>query len=249
MTLATFAAATSRVMLTSSFANNLFRTPVEFAQASLQLQKISGGRFEAGLGAGWDRTETEAAGLVYPGAGDRAGRYAEAVQIVRQLFANGSCSFHGRYYDIEVPKLGPSDRDPPPLVASLGGDRTIREIAPLVDRVELKLNAPATRDGSLDFVKLAEIPRSHLADLVAKVRAVNPTVPLGVLILCSVGEDDRTRALEERLGDSLMGGFFGPVDKVVTSLRALADVGLERIQVSPFTDTSYELLAPHLGEL
>ena len=249
VTLATFAAATSRVMLTSSFANNLFRTPVEFAQASLQLQKISGGRFEAGLGAGWDRTETEAAGLVYPGAGDRAGRYAEAVQIVRQLFANGSCSFHGRYYDIEVPKLGPSDRDPPPLVASLGGDRTIREIAPLVDRVELKLNAPATRDGSLDFVKLAEIPRSHLADLVAKVRAVNPTVPLGVLVLCSVGEDDRTRALEEKLGDSLMGGFFGPVDKVVASLRALADVGLERIQVSPFTDTSYELLAPHLGEL
>ena len=218
VTLATFAAATSRVMLTSSFANNLFRTPVEFAQASLQLQKVSGGRFEAGLGAGWDRAETEAAGLVYPGAGDRAGRYAEAVQIVRQLFATGSCSFHGRYYDIEVPKLGPSDRDPPPLVASLGGDRTIREIAPLVDRVELKLNAPATRDGSLDFVKLAEIPRSHLADLVAKVRAVNPTVPLGVLVLCSVGEDDRTRALEEKLGDSLMGGFFGPVDKVVTSL-------------------------------
>ena len=31
VTLATFAAATSRVMLTSSFANNLFRTPVEFA--------------------------------------------------------------------------------------------------------------------------------------------------------------------------------------------------------------------------
>ena len=160
VTLATFAAATSRVMLTSSFANNLFRTPVEFAEASLQLQKVSGGRFEAGLGAGWDRAETEAAGLVYPGAGERAGRYAEAVQIVRQLFATGSCSFHGRYYDIEVPKLGPSDRDPPPLVASLGGDRTIREIAPLVDRVELKLNAPATRDGSLDFVKLAEIPRS-----------------------------------------------------------------------------------------
>ena len=113
------------------------------------------------------------------------------------------------------PSSGRRTATSPPLVASLGGDRTIREIAPLVDRVELKLNAPATRDGSLDFVKLAEIPRSHLADLVAKVRAVNPTVPLGVLILCSVGEDARTRALEEQLGDSLMGGFFGPVDKVV----------------------------------
>jgi alkanesulfonate monooxygenase SsuD/methylene tetrahydromethanopterin reductase-like flavin-dependent oxidoreductase (luciferase family) len=249
VTLGAFAAATSRVVLTSSFANNLFRSPVEFAQASLQLHKISGGRFEAGLGAGWDRGETEAAGLTYPEAGERAGRYAEAIQVVRQLFATRTCSFHGRYYDVEVPRLGPPSGGAPPLVASLGGDRTIREIAPLVDRVELKLNAPATRDGSLDMAKLAQIPRSHVTDLVAKARAVNPTVPLGILVLCSVGEDERTTAMSEQLGDSLMGGFFGPTEKVVGSLRALADTGLERVQISPFTDASYSLLAPHLDDL
>ena len=66
VTLATFAAATSRPMLTSSFANNLLRTPVEFAQAALQMQAVSSGRFEAGLGAGWDETEIIGAGLEYP---------------------------------------------------------------------------------------------------------------------------------------------------------------------------------------
>ena len=139
VTLATFAAATSRPRLTSSFANNLLRTPVEFAQAALQMQAVSGGRFEAGLGAGWDEVEIAGAGLEYPSAGARAGRYAEAIQIVRQLLDKGACQFHGDFYDIDIPMLGPRVEPPPPLVASLGGPRTIREIAPLVDRVELKL--------------------------------------------------------------------------------------------------------------
>lgn len=249
VTLATFAAATSRVLLTTSFANNLFRTPVEFAQASLQMHAVSGGRFEAGLGAGWDQQEAEAAGIDYPSAGGRAGRYAEAIQIVRQLLTHGSCSFHGQHYDVEVPVLGPRLDRPPRLVASLGGDRTIREIAPLVDRVELKMISSATRGGSLNVPALAQIPRSHLDDLVAKVRAVNPTVPLGVFILCSVGEDDWTQSLEKTLGDSFIGGFFGSAPKVASSLHDLAEAGISRVQLSPFTATSFELLAPHLAEI
>ena len=249
VTLATFAAVTSRALLTTSFANNLFRTPVEFAQASLQMHAVSGGRFEAGLGAGWDKQEAEAAGIEYPSAGVRAGRYLEAIQIVRQLLADGSCSFHGRYYDVEVPVLGPRHDSPPRLVASLGGDRTIREIAPLVDRVELKLISSATRGGSLDVPALAEIPRSHLDDLVAKVRAVNPTVPLGVFVLCSVGDDDSTRSLEKALGDSFIGGFFGSAPKVAESLHDLAEAGISRVQISPFAGSSFELLAPHLAEI
>ena len=107
VTLATMAAATSRIRLTSSFANNLMRTPVEFAQAALQMQAVSGGRFEAGLGAGWDAVETAGAGLEFPAAGARAGRYAEAIRIVRQLLDTGACEFHGDHYDIDIPALGP----------------------------------------------------------------------------------------------------------------------------------------------
>lgn len=248
VTLATMAAATRRARLTSSFANNLFRTPVEFAQASLQMQAVSGGRFEAGLGAGWDAVETVGAGLEYPAAGGRAGRYAEAIQIVRQLFDGGACEFRGEYYDISIPTLGPRTGSPPPLVASLGGPRTIREIAPLVDRVELKLVGAATKGGTLDVAALGTVPRAHLDELVAKVRRVNPTVPLGVFVICSVGTDERTRAMEELLGDSFMGGFFGAPQKAAAALAALEDAGVERVQVSPFSDATFELLAPHLGE-
>ena len=49
------ALATESVAIATSFANNLLRSPVEFAQASLAVHRASGGRFEAGLGAGWER--------------------------------------------------------------------------------------------------------------------------------------------------------------------------------------------------
>ena len=60
VTAAQMACATSRVQITSSFCNNLFRSPVEFVQASLSLQQASDGRFEAGLGAGWAAEEMQA---------------------------------------------------------------------------------------------------------------------------------------------------------------------------------------------
>jgi alkanesulfonate monooxygenase SsuD/methylene tetrahydromethanopterin reductase-like flavin-dependent oxidoreductase (luciferase family) len=246
VTLGAMAVVTERCLLTSSFANNLLRSPVEFAFAAAQMQHVTGGRFEAGLGAGWSRDEAEMTGIGYPSPGVRAARYREAVEIVGSLLRTGTCSHHGEHYRVEVPMFGPRTSPPPPLVASLGGDRTIRGIAPLVDRVELKLISTATRGGALDTAAMAAIPRSHLSDLVAKVRAVNPTVPLGVFILCSVGDDPMTRGIAAALGDSFLGGFFGDPAKVAASMHRLAEDGISRVQVSPFTDASFDLLAAEL---
>jgi Luciferase-like monooxygenase len=247
VTLATMAAATSKVLLTTSFANNLFRSPVEFAAASLQMQAVSGGRFEAGLGAGWSKEEAVGSSLAYPTAGERAGRFIESVQIVKALLTDGRCSFHGTHYDVECPVIGPRPAmGPPPLVASLGGDRTIREIAPLVDRVELKLISAATKNGTLDPRAMAAIPHSHLTDLIAKTRAVNANVPLGVFLLCGIGTDERTLMFEKLLDDSLMGGFFGSIDKVTDSIGRLASLGISRAQISPFNDDAFSLIAEQL---
>ena len=128
-------------------------------------------------------------------------------------------SSHGEFYDVDIPTLGPRVDLPPPIVASLGGPRTIREIAPLVDRVELKLVSTATKGGVLDVAALGSIPRRNVDELVAKVRDVNPTVPLGVMVICNVGADERTNAIEDLLGDSFMGGFFGPPEKVAGLTR------------------------------
>ena len=246
VSLTALACATTRPLLTTSFANNLLRSPVEFAQASLQLQRVSGGRFEAGLGAGWSSDEIEGIGAVYPTAGVRATRFREAISITRALFTTGECSFHSDQYDIEVPKLGPQLAVPPPLVASLGGDRTIREIAPLVDRVELKPITSATASGALDVSKLGSIPRAHLEAQIAKVRAVAPDVPLAVFILCGVGSDERTQMVADLLEGTWFGGFFGEAGKVAESMLTLEEIGISRVQVSPFGDASFAPLAAAL---
>ena len=248
VTLTHMACRTSTATLTSSFANNLLRSPVEFAQASLLLQRVSGGRFEAGLGAGWSEAEITGSGLRYPPPAERAGRLREAVTIVRELLVNGHCRFAGEYYDVDVPVIGPFGGPVlrPPLVASLGGPRTIREVAPLVDRVEIKPNSPATRDGRLDFRALAAIPHQHLLDLIDAVRKVRPDVPLGLFVLCSTGTDDRTRSLESMMGDGLFSGFFGSAGKVAESIRGLEALGISRVQISPLSGDSFDELAPLL---
>jgi len=247
VTLAAMASATKRTKLTTSFANNLFRSPVEFAQASLQMQRISHGRFEAGLGAGWEKAEALGAGIDYPEPAIRAERYIEAAHIVRRFFDTGACTFEGKHYKVDVPRLGPIPPEgAPPLVCSLGGPRTIRNIAPIADRVEVKLISQITRDGSVNLPAMASVPESHLHDLVKQIRDVNPSVPLSVFILCSAGDDERSKGVEALLGDSFLGGFYGAPGKVAMSMMRLAEAGVDRIEVSPFTEASFSALAREL---
>ena len=247
VTLTQFAMATRRPRITSSFANNLLRTPVEFAQAALALQRASGGRFEAGLGAGWLEAEITGTGGRYPSAGERAARYAEAMHVVRELFRNGTCSFHGEFVTAEVPVIGPKLDTPPPLVASVGGPRTIREVVPLVDRVELKVSSGATRGGALDLGKFADVDLAHLDDLVARVRAVRDDVPIGVFLMVGCGDHPRLEQLRGVLGDGLMGSLVGEPERVADTVRSLADHGIERVQLTPYTPDTIELLAAHLA--
>jgi alkanesulfonate monooxygenase SsuD/methylene tetrahydromethanopterin reductase-like flavin-dependent oxidoreductase (luciferase family) len=247
VTLTQVATATSRPLIASSFANNLLRTPVEFAQAALALQRASAGRFEAGLGAGWAEAEITGTGGRYPSPGERAGRYAESMHVVRELLHHGRCTFDGEFVHVDVPAIGPAVDEPPPLVASVGGPRTIREVVPLVDRVELKVASPATRGGSLDLTTLAGIDVDHLRDLVERVRAVRDDVPIGVFLLAGCGSDPRVAELQAVLGDALMGSLVGEPEQVASVIRSMADYGIERVQLTPYTPDTIALLAPYLA--
>jgi alkanesulfonate monooxygenase SsuD/methylene tetrahydromethanopterin reductase-like flavin-dependent oxidoreductase (luciferase family) len=245
VSLGAMATATSRVILTSSFANNLLRSPVEFAQAAMTVQQVSGGRFEAGLGAGWVRAEIEQIGHRYPAPPERVSRYIEAITIAGELLRTRHCSFHGDYYGVDVDILGP-DVPPPPLVASLGGPRSIREVAPLVDRVELKVSSAATRGGELDYTAFQLVDEAHVDSLVTQVRAIRPDVPLGMFLQVGVGDHPRLKQLAEMLGDSWMSRFIGTPEKVAEALLGLESRGIERVQLTPYSPDTFEILAPHL---
>ena len=80
-------------------------------------------------------------------------------------------------------------------------------------------------------------------------REVNPTAPLNLFVLCSIGDDERTREYEAQLAGSFLGEFFGSPGKVADALHRLADKGISRVQISPFTESSFEQLAPHLAAI
>jgi alkanesulfonate monooxygenase SsuD/methylene tetrahydromethanopterin reductase-like flavin-dependent oxidoreductase (luciferase family) len=232
VTLATMAAATERVALGSAYANNLFRSPVEFVQASVTMQQVSGGRFVAGLGAGWLAPEVTGAGLVYPEPAARARRYREAVLVARELLYAGRCRFTGEFYDVDVPAVPQTGgAAPPPLAVALGGPWTIRNIAPLADRVELKFGR-STRGGDLDLDALAASTLDDLARMVRAVREVAPDVPIGAFAMIAVGDTAEVGAVRDRLGDGLYARFTGEPRRVLDNLRSLAEIGIDRVQLA-----------------
>ena len=241
------ALATRGVAIATAFVNNLLRSPVEVAQAALQLQRVAGGRFELGLGAGWADDEVNGAGLRYPPPGDRAAMFAEAAQIVRCLLHDGACQFRGEHYDIAVPTIGPHV-EPPPLIGSVGGPRTIREVTPHLDRVELKAQSAATKGGALDLEVMADVPDEHLVELIERVRAVRPNVDISMFVLFSVGDDPVTTNVGDamRRGGGLFRRFFGPPEHVADGLAWLESLGISSASLSAMTPHSLSTLAPHV---
>ncbi len=246
VTLGTMAAATARVTVASSFANNLLRSPVEFAQAALTLQRDSRGRAEAGLGAGWFADELTLTGQPFPEPPARARRYREALQIVRALLDEGRCDFEGEHYRVHVPRLGgPRPATPPPLVASVGGPWTIRHVTPLVDRVEVSIGR-ANWSGRSRGDVLATVTTDEVRGMVEAVREAAPAVPVGMLAFVAVGDGPEVRAQRDAMGDGLLAGFAGEPAAVAEALLALSELGVDRVQVTEVVKGSVERLAPAL---
>lgn len=246
VSLAAVACATERVTIAPSFANNLFRSPFEFVQASATLQRLSDGRYEAGLGAGWAERELVATGQSFPAGPIRARMYREALLIARELFTSGSCSFSGEYYTVEVPHLAMLAASPIPLVASVGGPWTIRHITPIVDRVELKFGR-STRGGALDVPALASVTSDELGGMVAAVRDVRPDIGVGLFLLVAAGDGPAVRAVSDAFGDNLCGQFTGEAKRVLDNVRSLEALGISRVQLTELVPGSLQRIAEVLG--
>ncbi|MFN8525668.1 MAG: TIGR03560 family F420-dependent LLM class oxidoreductase [Chloroflexota bacterium] len=107
-----------------------FRHPSVVAKMATTLDRVSNGRLELGMGAGWMEAEHEQYGVTLPPVGERMKRLEEGIQIMRALWTQHRPTFEGTYYQIKeawhVP--GPVQKPHPPLVIGGGGEKVMLRI-------------------------------------------------------------------------------------------------------------------------
>src|SRR5690606_22826052 len=94
------------------------------------IDRLSGGRLEVGLGAGWMATDYEESGIAYEPPAVRVDRFEEGLSVVKGLFGPDPLTFEGGHYRITahqgLPK--PVQQPGPPILIG-GGKRRMLNIA------------------------------------------------------------------------------------------------------------------------
>src|SRR5438552_8874873 len=104
ITLAGIARETSRIRLGTMVTSMTFRLPGMLAITVAQLDAMSGGRVELGLGTGWFEQEHTAYGIPFPPLGERFERLEEQLEIVSGLWstpAGEKYAFTGKHYELK----------------------------------------------------------------------------------------------------------------------------------------------------
>src|SRR3954452_1417382 len=125
--MATVAAATSTLRVSPFVMNNDLRHPAVVAQDLASIDVLSGGRLDIAIGAGWNRSEYEAIGLVYDPPSVRQARLGESITVLKGLFSGTPFSFTGEHYTITdyAAKPVPVQRPHPPFFIGGGSQRTL----------------------------------------------------------------------------------------------------------------------------
>lgn len=135
VTLAALARTVERARLGTLVLLEALRPAAVLAKSLATLDRISGGRIDVGLGAGWYEPEYAALGLTMPSPGVRLARLREAVEVVAGLLGGGPFTLDGSHHRARGARnLPPAAQEPRPRVFVGGkGDRLLRLVAEVAD--------------------------------------------------------------------------------------------------------------------
>ena len=208
----THAAAVTETLRVGSFVlGNDYKHPVVCAREMATLDLLSDGRLELGIGAGWMTADYEKAGMQLDRPGVRIARLAEAVTVLKGLFAGGPFTFHGDYYRVTDLDGRPKPvQQPLPLLIGGGGPKILALAAREAQIVGLNANlrsgdgtapdvarslTPAETDKKVRWVREAAGGRFEQLELQSLVGFVyvddNPTAVLdGIANAFGISRDD-----------------------------------------------------------
>jgi probable F420-dependent oxidoreductase len=126
------AAATTRLRVGTGICLIPERDPIVTAKAVASLDQLSGGRFEFGIGGGWNVEEMENHGARYP---TRFKLMRERILAMKALWTEEAAEFHGDMVDFDkawsYPK--PAQRPHPPILLGGESDYTLRRVVEYCD--------------------------------------------------------------------------------------------------------------------
>ena len=231
-TLAGLARETSTIRLGTLMTSATFRLPGPLAIQVAQVDQMSGGRVELGIGAGWFEQEHTGYGIPFPGTAERFDRLEEQLAVITGLWSTpeGELFSHaGDHYTLTgspaLPK--PTQRPRPPVIIGGKGKRRTPELAA---RYADEFNLPFV---SLEFTG-EQFRRVHkaCADLG---RDPGELVYSNALVLCCGASEDEVRRRAAAIGrdvDELRdNGLAGSPAEVVDRIGRFGELGAQRVYV------------------
>jgi F420-dependent oxidoreductase-like protein len=230
VTLGGLARETSRIRLGTLMTAATFRLPGPLAISVAQVDQMSGGRVELGIGAGWFEAEHTAYGIPFPELGERFDRYEEQVAVVSGLWgtpAGETFDFAGRHYTVRdspaLPK--PVQAGGIPLIV---GGKGRRRTPALAARYAAEFNVPfeSAEANARLFGGVREACE-------AAGRDAGSIVLSSALVLC-VGKDEaelsrRAAAIGRDVDELRRTGVAGTPAEAVDTLGRYAEAGASRV--------------------
>jgi F420-dependent oxidoreductase-like protein len=253
VTLAGLARDTSTIRLGTLVTSATFRHPGPLAVSVAQVDRMSGGRVELGLGAGWYEAEHLAGAIPFPPLGERFDRFEDQLAIITGMWATppgGTFSYAGPHHQVTdspgLPK--PAQEHLPIIIGGGGARRTPRLAATYADEFNLPFSPLDRFREQCDRVRAACEARDRDPSTM--------TMSAALVLCCGATEDEfvRRAAAIGRAPDELrQNGAAGTVPEVIETLRTWVAGGAERIylQVLDLTDLDHLRLVasevtPHL---
>ncbi|BBX85950.1 LLM class F420-dependent oxidoreductase [Mycolicibacterium aubagnense] len=230
VTLAGIARETSTIRLGTMVTSATFRHPGPLAIAVAQVDEMSGGRVELGLGAGWFAEEHEAYAIPFPPLGERFDRLDEQLQIITGFWdtpVGEHFDFDGKHYTVKnspaLPK--PAQAHPPVIIGGGGAKRT----PALAARFASEFNIPFVDIDTLT----TQFGRVRAA--VAEAGRSPESITYSAAFVLCAGKDDAEiarragaigREVDEMRGNS---PTVGTPAEIVDKLAPFIAAGVERI--------------------
>ena len=242
-TLAGLACDTERLRLGTLVTPITFRGPGPLAVAIAQIDEMSGGRVELGLGAGWYEEEHRSYAIPFPTLGGRFERLEEQLAILTGLWTTppgATFDYAGVHYRVEAsPALAKPVQSPhPPIVmGGYGQRRTPRLAAAYAAEFNVPFCPVAAFSGVCDNVR--EACRSRDRDPATMAFSV------AQVVCCGADEHElarRATAIGREVGELRENGVAGTPAECAATVAAFRAAGADRLYLQVLDDTDLDHL-------